>query len=128
MKTLTLHATNTPSNNSLRYVDLLRQHRDLGYIGVGANFVIYRDGDVDACRREPSCLPSPCPTENTSVLLVGGLSEAGKPNFTVQQLVALNALLQFWEAIHPGSPVVSASSSLNEYEKRIDSAEARTLH
>jgi N-acetylmuramoyl-L-alanine amidase len=96
MKTISIHASMTPSSEDIGRLELEKQHRQLGYFQIGYHYVIRRNGTTETGRSEVS----PCPlSSGIAVCLIGGVDSRGAAinNFTSEQIDSLSLL---WDTIH----------------------------
>lgn len=94
MKTISIHASMTPSSEDIGRLELEKQHRAFGYFQIGYHYVIRRNGKTESGRPENSRVPHSDPDE-ILVCVVGGVSQDGAPsdNFTNAQKTELIVFL-----------------------------------
>lgn len=102
-----VHSSATPaSNDKIDAKEIDRWHRARGWNGIGYNFVIKRDGTVEAGRPldRAGAHTLGHNANSIGICMVGGVASDGKTpeaNFTPEQLVNLRVVVDFYREMFP---------------------------
>lgn len=107
-----IHGSYTSSAANIGAREIRRWHKEQGYIDIGYNFVVRRDGTVDEGRQTVYSGAHTLGEYNNNsigVCLVGG-KEKGKDkwevNYTIRQLIAAQNLIDEIKKEHPDAKVI----------------------
>jgi N-acetyl-anhydromuramyl-L-alanine amidase AmpD len=106
---IVVHCSATPPSMDIG-VDKIREwHLERGWRDVGYNYIVRRDGTVEAGRPEGDTLAHAhgYNTNSIAICLVGGVNEFNAPqaNFTGEQGASLRAFISWMERRYPGAVV-----------------------
>lgn len=109
---IVIHSSATPPNMPVDAATIDRWHRARGWLMVGYNRVIRRDGVIEQGRPDDAVGAHAGPDYNAvsvAVCMAGGVAEDGKTpeaNFTPEQWASLEKLVREWKVRYPGAKVV----------------------
>lgn len=109
---IVIHSSATRASTYVDAAVIDRWHRANGWLMVGYNRVIRRDGTVDQGRPDDAVGAHAGPAFNgisVAVCMAGGVAEDGKTpenNFTPEQWVSLEKLVREWKSNYPDAQIV----------------------
>lgn len=110
VKHIVIHCSATPPSMDIGADEIRQWHLARGFDDIGYNYIIRRDGTVEAGRPEGAELAHAegYNTEAIAICLVGGVNEHGGPaaNFTEAQGGTLKPFIAWMERRYPAASII----------------------